>query len=113
MTGIAILTDEVRSDADLLRPGPCLSQPQMADLPVGFSRFQSAFTEPPLNTSRLKLLFKEVDLAAERLTLLVHGTVAIDLGHKPPVMNGELVELVAKGGVCGSAPSKGGEKPCG
>src|SRR5258708_38763662 len=55
MAGIAVLTDEIRSNADLLRPGPHLPQPQVADLTVGLGRFQPSFTAPPLDASRLKL----------------------------------------------------------
>ena len=113
MAGIAILADEVRPDADLFRSGPCLPQPQMADLSVGFGCFQPTFAKPSFDASRLKLLFKEIDLAAERLALLVHGTVTIDLGHETPIVNGEFVKLVTEGGICGSAPAKGGNEPCG
>ncbi len=112
MAGIAILADEVRPNVDLLHPGPCLPQSQVADLPVGFGRFQPTLAKPPLDTSCLKLLFKEVNLAAERLALLVHGAVAVNLGHETPVVNGELVELAAEGGIRGPAPSKGGNEPC-
>src|SRR5713226_5484699 len=112
MAGIAVLADEVRPNADLLRPGPCLSQLQVADLSIGLSHFQPAFAEPPLDASRLKLLLEEVDLAAERLALLVHGAIAVDLSHKTPVVNGELVELAAEGGVRGSTPPEGGNEPC-
>src|SRR5258708_24807110 len=113
MGGVAVLVDEVRPDADLLRPSPHLSQPQMADLMVSFGRFQPPFAKPPFDVSCLKLLFKEIDLAAEGLALLVHGSLAVDLGHKTPVVDGELVELAAKGGVGGSAPTEGGNEPCG
>src|SRR5258707_12413443 len=113
MAGIAVLTDEIRPNADLLRPGPCLSQPQVADLTVGLGRFQPAFAKPPFDTSRLKLLLEEVDLTAEGLALLVHGPVAINLRHEAPVMNGEFVELAMEGGVGGSAPPKGSNEPCG
>src|SRR5258708_35476512 len=111
MAGIAILADEVRPNADLLRPGPCLPQPQVADLPIGFGRLQPTLAKPSLEASHLKLLFEEVNLAAERLALLVHGAIAVNLSHEPPVVNGELVELAAEGGVRGPAPSKGGNEP--
>ena len=113
MAGVVVLVDEVRPNADLFGPGPCLSQPQVADLSIGFSRFQPTLAKPPLDTGHLKLLLEEVDLAADQLALLVHGPVSIDLGHKTPVVDGELVELAVEGGVCGPAPSKGGDKPCG
>src|SRR5258708_35320022 len=113
MAGVTILADEVRPDADLLRSCPCLPQPQMADLSVGFGCFQPTLAKPPFDASRLKLLFKEVDLAAEHLALLVHGAVTIDLGHETPVVNGELVKLATEGGICGSTPAKGGDEPCG
>ncbi len=113
MAGIAILTDEVRPDADLLGSGPSLPQSQVVDLSIGLGRFQSTFAKPPLDASRLQLLFEEVDLAGERLTLLIHSTVAIDLGHETPVVNGELVKLAVEGGVRGPTPSEGRNKPCG
>ena len=113
MAGIAILADEVCPDVDLFGSGPGLSQSQMADLSVGFGRFQPTFTKPPLDTGRLQLLFKEVDLAGERLALLVHGAVAIDLGHETPVVDGEFVELATEGGIGGSTPPEGSNEPCG
>src|SRR5260370_38561807 len=108
MGGVAVLADEVGPNADLFGPGPCLSQPQVADLSIGFSRFQPTLAKPPLDASRLKLLLEEVDLGAERLALLVHGAVAVDFSHEPPVVNGEFVELRAEAGVGGPAPSQGG-----
>ena len=113
MAGVAILADEVRPNADLFGSGPCLPQSQVADLSIGFGCLQPPLAKPPFDASRLKLLFKEIDLAAERLALLVHGSVAIDLGHETPVVNGEFVELMTEGGVCGSAPTESGNKPCG
>src|SRR5258708_4160297 len=113
MAGVAILSDEVRSDTDLFRPGPGLSQSQVADLTVGLGCLQPTLAEPPFEASRLELLFEEVDLTAEGLTLLVHGSVPIDFCHKTPVVDGELVELAAEGGVGGSASPKGCDEPGG
>src|SRR5258708_4574680 len=112
MAGVTVLADEIRSNTDLFGPGPRLPQPQVADLPIGFSRFPPTLAKPPLDASRLKLLLQEVDLGAERLALLVHGAVAVDFGHEAPVVNGELVKLAAEGGIGSPAPSKGGNEPC-
>src|SRR5260370_28413583 len=106
MAGIAVLADKVRPNADLLRAGPRLPQPQVTDLSIGLSRFQPTLAEPPFDASRLKLLFEEIDLAAERLALFVHGMIVVDLGHEAPVVDGEFVELAAEGGVRGSPSSK-------
>src|SRR5258707_557438 len=111
MAGVAILMDKARSDADLLRPSSRLPQPKMAALPICFGRFQPPFAKAPLEASRLKLLLEEVHLGAEGLALFVHGTVSVNLSHKPPVMDGELVELAAEGGVGGPASPKGCEEP--
>ena len=113
MAGIAILHNQVCSDVVLFGSGPRLSQSQVADLTVGLGCFQPPLAKASFKTGRLKLLVKEVDLAVERLALLIHCSVSIDLGHKPPVMDGEFVKLVAKCGVGGPAPSKSGNKPCG
>src|SRR5712692_4812786 len=70
LAGSAILADEVGHDADLFRSIPCLPQPQMADLSVGFGCLQPTLAEPSFEASRLELLFKKIDLTAERLALL-------------------------------------------
>src|SRR5258708_21743315 len=111
MAGVAVLAVEFHSNADLLRPGSCLPQPQVTDMTVGLGRLQSPFAESPLDASRLKLLLEEVDLAAEGLALLVHGPVAIDFGHKAPIVNREFVELATEGGVGGSTPPESGNEP--
>src|SRR5258708_13280350 len=98
MAGIAVLADEVHPDADLFRSGSHLSQPQMADLLVGFGCLQPTLAKPSFDASRLKLLFKEIDLAAECLALLIHGSVAIDLSHKTPILNAKLFALALKAG---------------
>src|SRR5713226_9213637 len=112
MAGVAILSDKVCPNMDLLRSGSCLSQPQMADLSIGFGCLQPTLAEPPLDAGRLKLLFKEVDLGTERLALFVHNAVSIDFSHELPIVDGEFVEFAAEGGVCSPTPSKGGNEPC-
>src|SRR5260370_23099079 len=93
MAGVAVLADKVCPDAVLFRPGPCLPQPQVADLPVSLGCLQPTLAKPPFELDRLKLLPKEAALAAERLALLVHGAVAVDFSHETPVVDGEFVEL--------------------
>jgi len=78
------------------------------DLAIGPGGLKSPFAETLLHTSRLDLLFEEIDLTAQRLALLVHGTVMVDLGHKTPVVDGELVECSTKGGEGGTTPPQGG-----
>ncbi len=111
MAGIAVLSDEIRSDTDLLSPGPRLSQPQMADLTVGLGRLQPTLAKPPFDASRLKLLLEEIDLTAEGLALLVHGLVTVDFGHKTLVVDGEFIELATESGVGGPASPKGRNEP--
>src|SRR5258708_4814620 len=113
MAGVAVLPNEIRSNADLFRPSPRLAQPQVADLTVSLGRLQPPFAKPPFDARRLKLLVEQVDLTAEGLTLLVHSPVTVDLCHEPPVVDGEFVELATEGGVGGSTPPEGRNKPCG
>src|SRR5258708_26642041 len=113
MGGVAVVVNQVRPDAVLLCSSSCLPQSQVADLSISLGRLQPPFAEPPFETGRLELLIEEVDLTAERLALLVHHPVPVDFGHEAPIMNGEFIELTAKGGEGGSAPTAGGNDPCG
>ncbi len=65
MAGIAILANEICSDAVLLCSGPRLPQSQVADLSVSLGCLQPSLAEPLFDMGCLKLLLEEVDLAAE------------------------------------------------
>src|SRR5713226_2606859 len=87
MSSLSILAYQVRPDPVLLLACSGLAQPQMLDLAVGPGGFESPFAETVLHSSHLDLLFKEINLATQRLALLIHGAVAVDLGHKTPIVD--------------------------
>ncbi len=107
MPSLPILAYQVHSNPVLLLTGPHLTQSQMTDLAVSPGGFESPFAETPLHLSHLDLLLKEVDLTAQHLALFVHCVIAVDFGHKTPVVDSELVELPSEGSEGGATPSQG------
>ena len=83
----------------------------MADLTVGPGGFKPSFAKLSFHASHLELLLEEVDLTAERLTLLIHGAIPVDFGHKTPVVDGKLVEFSMECGESGATPSESGYEP--
>ena len=111
MAGIAVLADEIRSDAVLLCSGPRLPQPQMVDLAVGLGCLEPTLAEASFEAGGLELLLKEIDLAAQRLALFIHGSVPVDFCHETPVVNGEFVKLATECSERGPAPTESSNKP--
>src|SRR5258707_13886017 len=108
MPSLPVLAYQVHPDPILLLSGSGLTQPQMLDLAVGAGSFESPFAKTPFHSDHLDLLLKEVNLAIQCLALFIHGAVAVDFGHKTPVVDGELVECSTKGGKGGTTPPQGG-----
>src|SRR5713226_4559814 len=95
----------------------CLAKAETADVSVSFGRLEPPFTEVSFHLGRIHLLLDEVDLGGKALVLLVHHPVSVNLGHKSPVISGELVKGTVKGGKgsttshqCREEPN--GECPC-
>jgi len=59
--------------------------------------FQPPPAKAPLSVGHLLLLFEQVNLGSQGLDLFIHHLVMIDLGHKTPIVTGELVKCVADG----------------
>src|SRR5229473_2897757 len=97
----------------LLMLRPCLTQAEAVDILVGFGCLEPPFAETLLHAGRLHLLLDEVELGRKALALLVHCLIPVDLGHKPPIVSGELVEGAAESGEGGATSHQCREEPDG
>ena len=111
MTSPLVLPHQVHPTSVLFDLGPCLTQSQMADLSICLCHFEPPFAKALFHLGHLDLLLKEVNLGAQQLALFVHCVVAIDFGHKTPVVDGEFIKLSSEGGEGGAASPQGRYEP--
>ncbi len=74
----------------------------MVDMLICPCYFQPPPAKALFSMGHLMLLLEQVDLSGQCLDLLIHRSVVVDLGHKTPIVTGELIESMADGGEGGA-----------